>query len=222
MRLIGVLLVFAGCSGPMPPITPDGPPPHDGPPPVGGLTVSWNADPGLPGPVTDNIVVTEATFQVDYVYIESDVGSPEKTTHSRFQLRWAGGMAPAQDSFPDAPAARYQNVVISLRSAGPQPTYEIKGNWSEDGGTGAGSGGMRQFRVTDSGPMILLQTSIDKTLPAGGSVLIPIKVDLKDLFDDLDFKSLPVINGELVVEGGPPLAAVRKRIAKVFDPENDN
>src|SRR5437870_3529774 len=58
MRLFGVLLVIAGCADPIPTLVPDGPG-SDGPPGVGGLVVSWNADPGLPGTISDKIIVTE-------------------------------------------------------------------------------------------------------------------------------------------------------------------
>ncbi|TMQ21687.1 MAG: hypothetical protein E6J91_02365 [Deltaproteobacteria bacterium] len=154
MRLIGVLLVIAGCGNPDVPITPDGHPLPDGPPRVGGLTVTWNADPALPGEVDDKITVTEATFQIEYLQVESDLGLAERTTRSKFQLRWTSGVAPEPDTFREAPAATYQSVLIGIRPAPGQPAYEIKGNWQDDeAGSGAGAGGMmRPFRITDGQP----------------------------------------------------------------------
>ncbi|TMQ21643.1 MAG: hypothetical protein E6J90_13820 [Deltaproteobacteria bacterium] len=224
MRLIGVLLVIAGCGNPDVPITPDGHPLPDGPPRVGGLTVTWNADPALPGEVDDKITVTEATFQIEYLQVESDLGLAERTTRSKFQLRWTSGVAPEPDTFREAPAATYQSVLIGIRPAPGQPAYEIKGNWQDDeAGSGAGAGGMmRPFRITDNMSMIMIQIACQKTLPADGSLTIPVKVNLKDAFDNLDFKNVPPVGGVLVVDGGPALAAVRSQIAKLFDLENDN
>src|SRR5689334_25274691 len=104
MRSIGVLLVCVGChvGGTMQPdsaIEPDG----GGPGP--GLSVIWNAEPALPGSVTDRITVTDATFQVDHLQLLSDAGADEHTTRSSYQLRWSESTAPSPDVFPDAPVA---------------------------------------------------------------------------------------------------------------------
>lgn len=223
MRLIGALLVFAGCGNPGTQIMPDGAPVHDGPPRVGGLTVSWDAQPGLPGEVNSKFTVTEATFQLEYLQVESDVGPAEKTTHSKFQVRWADGAAPDQDVFPDAPAATYRSVLIGMRSAPGQPAYQIKGNWEDDeegGGTGAGGTGSRPFRITDNVSSLMLQLPCQKTLPAGGAIAISVKVDLKQVLDNLDFKNIPPMGGVVVVDAGPLLTAVRSQIGKVFALEN--
>src|SRR5689334_16313873 len=119
MRPLGVLLVIAACAGPVTPVMPDGAPIPDGPPDRGGLVVSWNADPGLPGAVTDKITVTEATFQIDFLQIESDLGPADQMGHSR-TLHWIRGTSPDQDAFPDAPAANYQNILITLRPGSSQ------------------------------------------------------------------------------------------------------
>ena len=109
-------------------LMPDGPMP-DGGPNVGGLVVSWNADPGLPGTISDKIQVLEATFQIDYLQVESDAGHSEKTARSRIQLHWAGAASPPQVVFPEAPAATYQSILITLRAGSSQPAYEIHGIW---------------------------------------------------------------------------------------------
>ena len=208
MRLIGVLMVFAGCH-PEGMVVPDGRPVPDAPPHGLGISVTWRADPAVPGPMTDAVTVTDVVFQLDFLELLSDFGADGRTTHSRFQLHWADGVVPAPDVFPDAPVARYQQISISLRSGPAQPAYQIQGMWQDQD-----AGKTRPFRIVDATPLDI-PISCDANLPAGGSTSVAIRLDLKDVLESIDFKTVPEQGGVLVVDG-QQLMAVHSRVPQAF------
>jgi len=85
MRSIGILLVlvFAGCHvGSAAQLdAPDKP--GDGAQHSLGMFVRWRASPTLPGPLSDKLVVSDATFQLDHFQIVADAGS---VTRSKYLL----------------------------------------------------------------------------------------------------------------------------------------
>src|SRR6185503_9192221 len=138
MRFLGALMVFAGChiGGSVSPDAPDdGPGPgSDGSNSGLGMSVTWHADPALPGMVTSEIVVTEATFQIDHFEVVGDAGVDGRTTHSRYLLAWDSSHKPGKESFPQAPVGVYSkvNLVMSVGSLS-ENLYEIRGTWTDSG-----------------------------------------------------------------------------------------
>ena len=212
MRSIGVLLVIAGChtGGPMMIDGGVGSDP-DGPKGALGLTISWNADPELPGPVTDKITVLDATFQLEYLQLVSDVGADDRTTHPRFQLHWSDNGMPDDDVFPDAPVATYQKISISMRSGQLQPAYQIQGTWRDDD-----EHETKPFVIVDNVPMLTIPIDCDEMLSAGGSVMIPIRMDLKQAIGNVDFGKFTPQGPLLVLSSGPELMSVRGKLMRSF------
>jgi len=209
MRLIGVMLVCVGChaGGTMQPdsaIVPDVP--------VSGLGVSvtWNADPALPGSVTDKITVSDASFQVDHLQLLSDAGADDRTTRSRYQLRWSSSMTPSNEMFPDAPVAVYQKISLDIRPGFPLPyAYQIEGTWRGDGEE------LKPFKIVDMSPLsIPIDCSV--TLPAGGLGSIAIRVDLQDALNSIDFTHVSEQDGMLLLNGGLQLADFHDRMTHAF------
>jgi hypothetical protein len=204
MRLLGVLLVVVGCHGPGS-VTPDGSTEPDVPPRAQGLTVTWGARPSVPGAITDKITVTDAVFQLEHLQLVSDAGG---TTHSRLQLGWDSGGMPADEEFPEAPVAHYQQILLDMRSDARPPSsyaYQIQGLWQDDDDSGS-------FRIAD--PMTLeVPVACDVMLPASGSVTVAIRLDLRNVFNGIDFKNVkPDNNGVRVLTGGPLLLGVRDKL----------
>jgi hypothetical protein len=211
MRLLGVLLVVGGChfeGGPG--TSTDGSMEPDMSMPKSGMVLNWNASPALPGPVIDKVQVTDAIFQLEHLQLVSDAGADSRTTRSRYQLEWKAGTAPAQEMFPDAPVAVYQRISLDLRpDVQPPYAYQILGTWHDEDED-------KPFRIADP---VLLEIPIDcsVSLPAGSSVSIDVRVDLRDALNAIDFKTLQEINGVLVLSTpGPMMMMFRNKLAKAF------
>jgi hypothetical protein len=179
MRFIGVLMVFAGCQsgGTAMPDTPEGT--HDGQGPQLGMFVSWNAQPALPGPLTDKITVSEATFQLNHFQIVADSGN---SMHSRYLLAWSSGMAPSQEAFHDATAGVYSQASLDLGGTLVNYAYRIRGMW-------AGDKAPRPFEIRDDQPLTVT-IDCNKMLAAAGWTDIAITVDLRGALGSINFKDL--------------------------------
>ncbi|HMG57123.1 MAG TPA: hypothetical protein VK601_26670 [Kofleriaceae bacterium] len=191
MRLIGVLLVVVGCHAGSA-NTPDAAIDADAPPQPVGMFVTWSAKPALPGPVTDKITVTEATFHLEHLQLISDAGADDRTTRSRYQIAWDAAGVPAQEMFPEAPAAVYQRILLDMRAAGqPSYSYEIRGTWRDSDNVAM------PFRIIDR-LMLEIPISCSVALAAGSSMVLGIRVDLKDALNSVNWKDADDDDGVLV------------------------
>jgi hypothetical protein len=212
MRLIGVLMVFAGCQngGSAMPDTPVGT--DDGSQHGLGMFVSWNANPALPGMLSDKLSVSDATFQLNHFQVVADSGG---SMHSKYLLAWSAGMAPAKEMFPDATAGVYSKASLDLGGNLASFAYQIHGIWSDDKGP-------KPFTIEDSVPLTI---SIDcnKLLPAAGSAEIAIKFDLGDPLGTVSFKDLEDEDGPIEITGQSNqlvLAVFRARLPHAFKSDN--
>jgi hypothetical protein len=223
MRFLGALLVFAAChsgGGVSPEVdaSPDGPPVDTDASPSGrGLWVTWRADPALPGIVTDKVTVTDATFQMDRLQVIGDAGSGDaRTTHSKYLLTWNAQGKPAQERFPDAPVGVYSKILaVMMPGSLGESAYEIHGTWMNS------SSQPIPFEIRDR-VLVSLSIDCDEDLPAAGSAMLGIKVDLKDALNSVKWEDIVPDDGVLEVEG-PQLLQFRDRLKKAFKlDENDD
>lgn len=211
MRRVGLLwIVLTGCHvGDM--HNPDAPSPtDDGNGHALGVFVPWNANPALPGPLNDNIGVTDATFQLEHLQIISDSATGDsRTTHTGFLVQWNSEKTPAQDAFPDAPEGLYSKVSLDMFGNLFDYSYEIHGTWM-DGDQ------QKRFKIHDHAP-ISMSMDCNTILSAAGSATIPIRVDLTDAISNINFKALDTDNGvsELDTTDGQ-MPAFRDRLQKAF------
>ena len=211
MRLLGVLLVvgchFEGTE------TPDAVVPPDVGPPSHGMSLTWSASPALPGPITDKVTVTDASFQLEHLQLVSDAGADGRTTRSRYQLEWKAGSAPDPEMFPDAPIGNYQRVSLDLRpDVLPPFSYMIVGTVRTDDG-------LKPFRIADT---MQLDIPVDCSvmLPIGGATSIEIRLDLRDALNGVDFKNVQEIAGTLVLSGGPQMNGFRNKLIRAFSSDD--
>lgn len=209
MRLIGVLILLAGCH-----IGSVAGPDASGEPGLG-MFVNWNAKPMLPGRLTDKLTVSEATFQLDHFQVLSDFGAAA-TTHAKYALTWGNDAVPQQEKFPNAPATTYSLISLVLMSASfGQNAYEIHGTWQDNGTTMP-----RRFVVRDQGSLAI-EFGCNAMLPAAGSATIAIKVDLRNALSEIDFTSLDDGGDDtLELYGGKELDNFRGRLMKAFKLDN--
>lgn len=212
MRLIGVIGVMLASGGCHPGAAArDASPEPDGTAHSRGVFVLWTSDPALPGSVTDDLTVSDASFQIEHLQLISDAGADSRTTRSRYQLAWSASSTPPQESFPDAPVAVYQKISLDMRPVLEPPyAYRIEGMWRDDS-----TGETRPFEIIDS-MALSIPIECSETLPPGGSVSIAIEVDLDDALEGLDFRSLPEENGVRVLREGQQLVDLHDRMAHAF------
>lgn len=212
MRLLGVL-VLVGCHG-AGSVTPDASIEPDVPVRSQGLTVTWRAQPSVPGMITDKITVTDAVFQLQHLQLVSDASSAQ-TTQGPLELEWSANGSPSDEVFPDAPVAHYQQILLDMRSDRPpfSYAYQIQGVWQDDGDS-------RPFQIVDL-TILEVPVACDVMLPANGSVTVAVQLDLRNALNGIDFKSLPTDHGMLVLNGGPQLLDLRDQLMhQAFTIEN--
>jgi hypothetical protein len=210
MRWIGILLVFAGCQSGSPgqPDVPDVP--VDGEQHSLGMFVDWDASPHLPGALTDKIIVSDVTFQLDHFQLVADAGS---VARSKYLLAWAPGAAPSREAFPDAPPGVYSKITLVMMGGGfGDYSYRIHGTW-RDGLQ------LRPFEIRDRATFSV-SLDCNEMLLAAGSATLEIKVDLREAISQIDFKDLKEDDGVLELHDGPELADLRDRLQRTFKLEN--
>jgi hypothetical protein len=214
MRRIGLLIVLAGCPG-QSPVMPDGGMEIDsGSQPNAGMSVTWKANPELPGKVSDKLTVSEARFQINFVEIVADSGV---VMHSKHVLAWGPGGRPAKEEFHDAPPGVYSSVHISLGGGVGAFSYQISGTWSEDGTQ------PKPFMIEDT-TMISVPVKCNTTLSVPGSAEIEIQIDLSDPLGKINFKDLEDEDGPIMISGNANMTSLqqfRDRLPHAFKGDDD-
>ncbi len=175
------------------------------------MFVTWRATPALPGPITDRITVSDASFQIDHFQVVGDAGNDVRTTHVRYLLTWKAGTTPQQEKFFQAPVGVYSKVALVMASfAGEDHTYEIHGTWRNAAGV------TKSFEIRDE-EHVYVSVDCDEMLPAGGSADLTIKLDLVDALGGINFAAIDEPGeDEIKLEDGLELVAFRGRLSRAF------
>lgn len=176
------------------------------------MSVRWRANPELPGSVSDKLIVSSATFQINHFQIVADSGS---AMHSKYLLTWAPGEGPAIEEFQQAPAGVYSKAAIDLGGSLAPFSYQIRGTWTDDGRE------PKSFTIEDSAPLSL-QVDCNTVLSVPGSAQIDIKVDLGDPLSMVTFKDLGEDGGPIMISSQMNMALLqqfRTRLPHAFQSE---
>jgi hypothetical protein len=213
--------MFTGCQS-VGTVTPDAPGDSattdpDGTQLTPGMFVTWKAQPPVPGPLTSDVSLSAATFQVSHLQVVGDAGpGDERTTRSRYLITWNNLGHPALDAFPSAPVGVYSQMTIDLAVGVYAPyAYQLEGTWRRRSGPGSG-GADQPFRIIDRQG---LSTAVDcaATLGAGGNAMLTIDLELEDALGGVDFEDLDVVGGVLVLDTfDRQMPAFRDRMRRAF------
>ncbi len=202
---VAVAMAATGC-----PVGVDPPPPiPDGPPGVTGLSITWQSRPAqIPGAVSPDLTITSATFEQDDLRIAGEAGTFQL---DRDELEWSGGVAPAELPVVGAAPGLYARLSFELEGDEEEDEYAY-----EITGTVRVGGEDRPFTIRDTSSFELaLDFSI--SLPAGGTVMIPVHVDLDELVNAVDFDQLQPDNGKYLVDRtSSQISAVRAAVNGAF------
>ena len=217
MRLLGVFVVFAGChSGSM--AMPDAKIGGDDAPSAGlGIFVAWESNPSLPGPVSQDLTVSDVTFQLKSFQLLGDAGD---AIRSKYLLTWSSLTEPLEESFPDAPAGVYSKVTLDFGGSIVDYSYQIHGTWKDDFGGGGGRA-PRPFKIEDHAPLTAV-LDLSTTLVAAGSAEVAIRLGLADALKGIDFHKVNTDEGVLVLDEDNPdqLNPFRSRLQRAFQIDN--
>jgi hypothetical protein len=172
----------------------------------GGLTVTWDAQPMLPGPLGNGVAISSVKFKLARLEVIGDTGSTVETTQSNFDVVWSAAFTPFPITFSFAQPGLYSKVSLQIDGNVVAPSYEILGSVLIGGTT-------EPFKITDTAVLQADIDGYDVALMAGGSMSVPIRVDLQDAIDAVDFAMLPAPGGVRTMDQNTTgIAAVRSQL----------
>ncbi len=176
---------------------------------VTGIVLTWYAQPALPATVDDGVIVQSMRFGFTNLRLVGDAGT---VSVDRSELAWSAGVTPENDVIASAPAGVYSSLQAMIAAPTATFAFEIQGTYN---GT--------PYRLRDTASLpVAVGFDGGLNLVAGGGLVIDVRVDVDDLAEELDFTTLPVENGTLVLgPGNPQLPALRTAVAEAFEVSDD-
>jgi hypothetical protein len=175
---------------------------------VTGVVLGWEARPGIPATVDDDIVVSSMRFGVTNLRLVGDAGT---VAFDRSELAWSAGTTPETDMTESAPAGLYSSLELMIAAPAATFAFEIQGTYQ----------GL-PFVLHDSTALpVAIGFGSGLNLVAGGGLTIQVRVDVDDLVEDL-VPAIPLENGMREIgPGDPQLADLRAAVADAFEVSDD-
>lgn len=168
-----------------------------------GLTVTWMAQPALPGPFANNVIVSAVKLELARVEVIGDAGSTTGTTTMDLEAIWASSGPPFPITFFNAPPGLYSKISLRIDGNVVAPSYEILGSVIINGTT-------EQFKISDTDVLLVDINGYSVGLSAGSSAELPIRVELQNALNQVSFATLPVVMGVRTMnQSTTGIAAVR-------------
>jgi hypothetical protein len=155
-----------------------------------GLTVSWALQPKIPGNVKENVWVDEATFKLDSLNVTGDAASV--ALPDEVDLTWDDDGTPAPLTFPSAPTGLYSKLSLRVDGQLVDNSYWINGHVMVEGT-------MYPFKIYDR-DYLDISLYQDETLAPGGSVEVPVLIELDHALDGIDWSKIDNESGTLVLD----------------------
>lgn len=167
-----------------------------------GLTVTWTAQPMLPGRFSD-VTISRVKLRLARLEVIGDTGSSSGTTLTDFDVIWSATTTPLPISFFSAEPGLYSRASLQIDGKVVARSYEIRGTVVINGTT-------EPFEISDTAALAVDVSGYNVTLMAGQAVEVPIHVDMDNAIDAVDFASLPTVaNVRTMDQMTPGIAAVR-------------
>ena len=157
------------------------------------LLITWAATPAIPGPINSNgtVKITAASFKVSRVQAIGDAGGASRDD---LVLGWSLESSPPATELPDAPSGIYSKVTLAIDGGTALDiAYQIDGTVEINGET-------KPFVIQDRNALDIEVKDFNVTLPPVGTATLPIKLDMGDALDNIDYESLDVENGVLTLD----------------------
>jgi len=178
-------------------------PSSDGPSQQSGLTVTWAAQPAIPGSFATNVVIDSVKLKIARLEVIGDTGSTTNTTTTDFDAIWSMTGGPFPIPFFFAQPGLYSRVSLQIDGKLMAPSYEVTGSVLI-GSTN------EMFTITDTAALPVDVSGYSVALMAGQAEDVPIRVDMQPVINAVDFAMLPVIAGKrTMTQNTAGIAAVR-------------
>lgn len=176
---------------------------------VTGIVLTWQARPALPATVEDGITVQAMRFGFTNLRLVGDAGT---VPVDRSELAWSAGVTPENDAIESAPAGVYSSLQAMIAAPSATFAFEIQGTYN---------GTPYSLRDTSALP-VAVGFDGGLNLVAGGGLVIDVRVDVDDLAEEIDFATLPIVDGTLTLgPGDVQIDALRNAVAEAFEVSDD-
>ncbi len=170
--------------------SPDGGDDHPDATGAAGLSVSFATQPTVPGSPKDGVTIEEVTFKMLSMSVTGDAA--QVSTPSEIDLTWKAGESPDTVVFASAPTGLYSKLSMRMDGQLLDNSYWINGHATVNGTT-------YPFKIYDRDYLEVYLYS-DEMLAPGGSVTIPVLVELDQAVNDIDWTLVDNENGTLVLD----------------------
>ena len=153
------------------------------------LVFTFSTRPTLPDSVDgdDRPILTDARFVVKDFRVIGDSSDGEDTSIRELTLVWDDVSSPEDLRFSRAPTGNYSTIL------GEVSAFEFHG-------TVMGSDGRQPFRIVDESARISMRESIDVRLDPETTERVEVKLDLRDLVDDVKWEDVDPVDGVLLLD----------------------
>ena len=171
-----------------------------------GLRIELAALPAVPGTWDNDFdgAIDEAELELGDLRIVGDANA-DRTRVDELTLKWES-QAPAIVSFADAPIGRYSRIRATIEG------LDMEGTFTLDGET-------EEWQIKDMPPGgVDIDLSIEIDLEPGDVVTIGLEVDLRPIFDAVDWEQVSEDSDGVYVlgEDSPMIDAVREKLEDSF------
>lgn len=198
--LIGLMLLLAGCPVGTADDQDDIDAAGDGNSGTSGLTVTWDANPDVPGTIAVDLEVDELRLETSSLRVIGDSAPPgdSRTTRAPLDLRWRDeegtSQMPADIELVAAPPGLYSRLEIGV--GGSNEHLRIKGT------VRVGSE-LKDFDIEDERQHPITMNLV-LALGPGQHSTIPVSVDVALILASIPFDQLPSEDGTLVLPDDDP------------------